>query len=51
MLDEIKRKAIASASEAIKQGLTTEQVLHAAQIAIKDFLIHYNPELRNKGQS
>lgn len=50
-LEEIKRSAIKAAAEAIKQGLSSEQVLLAAQNSIKDFLFQYNPELRNKNQN
>jgi ATP-dependent RNA helicase DDX46/PRP5 len=50
-LEEIKRSAIKAATDSIKQGMNSEQILLAAQHAIKDFLFQYNPELRSKNQS
>lgn len=50
-LDEIKRAAIKAASDAIKMGQNAEQILQAAQTAIRDFLFEYNPELRKRNQN
>ncbi len=43
--EAMKREAIRAASDAILSGASHQDVLIAAQKAIRDFLYHYNPEL------
>jgi ATP-dependent RNA helicase DDX46/PRP5 len=49
-LEDIKRAAMKASSDAIKIGGNSEQVLQAAQNAIRDFLLQYNPEMRGRAK-
>lgn len=49
-LEEIKKTSIKAATDAIKMGLSSDQILQAAQNAIREFLYQYNPEYKNKSK-
>lgn len=46
--EQIKRLAIKAASDAVVTGASSEDVLIAAQNAVKNFLMQYNPETSNQ---